>query len=83
VLEQLRQRLASHNVVIAGPDRLGPIPSGLAYDQELVRLVGRYGLDTSGAAILLEAQRLGISALVTLDPDMQRAQADFDVYTWL
>ena len=83
VLDQLRRRLVSQNVVVAGPDRLGPIPSGLAYDQEIVLLVGRYGLDTSDAAILLEAQRLGISALVTLDPDMQQAQVDFDVYTWL
>ena len=83
VLDQLRRRLASQNVAVAGPDRLGPIPSGLAYDQEIVRLVGRYGVDTSDAAILLETQRLGISALVTLDPDMQQAQVDFDVYTWL
>jgi predicted nucleic acid-binding protein len=83
VLEQLRLRMASHNIVVVGPDRLGPIPSGLAYDQEVVRLVGRYGLDTSDVAILMEAQRIGVAALVTLDPDMRRARADFDVYTWL
>jgi predicted nucleic acid-binding protein len=82
-LEQLRQLLVANNLLVIGHDDLGAIPSGFPYDQELVRLVGRYGLDSSDAAILLEAQRAGIPNLVTLDRDMQRASVDFDVYTWL
>lgn len=50
---------------------------------ELLRLSGRYGLDSSDARILLEAQSLGIPHIVSLDRDMQRAAPDFTVYTWL
>jgi len=50
---------------------------------ELIRLVGRYGLDTNDALILMEASRLGISAIVTMDRDMRRALPDFDIYTWV
>lgn len=81
-LEDLRRRLVAANLWLLAPDRLGPIPSGLPYDEELVRLIGRYGLDTSDTAILLEARRAGVSAIVTLDRDLRRAAIDFDVYTW-
>lgn len=50
---------------------------------ELLRLSGRYGLDSNDARILLEAQSLGIPHIVSLDRDMQRAAPDFTVYTWL
>lgn len=82
-LERLRLELTANNVVIVGHDGSDPIPSGLSYDQDLVRLVGRYGLDTSDATIPLEAQRMGLSAIVTFDRDLRRAAADFDIYTWL
>ena len=45
-------------------------------------MIGRYGVDTNDAVIRLEARRAGISAVATLDPDMRRAAADFDIYTW-
>jgi predicted nucleic acid-binding protein len=51
--------------------------------RELVEFVGAYGLDSSDAAILVEARRYGLTDIVTLDADMQRAQADFTIYTWL
>lgn len=81
-LERMRLRLANYNVVVVAPEDLGPIPSGRLFDEELLRLIGRYGLDTNDALILMEASRLGISAIVTLDRDMRRALPDFDVYTW-
>ena len=81
-LERMRLRLANYNVVVVAPEDLGPIPSGRLFDEERVRLIGRYGLDTNDALILMEASRLGISAIVTLDRDMRRALPDFDVYTW-
>lgn len=81
-LNQLRPRMVQYGVVIVAPDELGPIPSGRPYDQELIHLIGRYGLDTNDALILMEASRLGISSIVTMDRDMQRALPDFDVYTW-
>jgi predicted nucleic acid-binding protein len=44
--------------------------------------MGRFQLDTSDAALLLEAQRAGIPSIATLDADFRRAQSDFDIYTW-
>lgn len=82
-LDQLCQSLAGNNVVLLDPDQLGPVRTGRAHHRQLLNLVGRYGLDSSDASILLEAHRLGISAVVSMDRDMQRALADFDVYTWL
>jgi predicted nucleic acid-binding protein len=83
VLEEWRERLLARNIVLLDPSELGPIPSGQRYDRELLDLVVRYGLDTSDATILLEAMRIGVHSLVSFDRDMQRAVADFDVYTWL
>ncbi|MGH2560512.1 MAG: type II toxin-antitoxin system VapC family toxin [Thermomicrobiales bacterium] len=82
-LERLRQRLIASNLVLLSPDDLGPIPTGRRYDAELLDLVCRYGLDTSDATILMEAMRVGVFEIVSFDRDMRRAQADFDVYTWL
>lgn len=70
-------------MLFLAPDELGPIASGRSYDEELVHLVGTYGLDSSDALILMEAQRFGVTDIVSLDGDLQRARADFNVYTWL
>ncbi len=43
----------------------------------------RYRLDSGDAAILIEASRAGIDAVVSEDPDWRRASRDFDVHTWL
>lgn len=83
LFDEWRQRLVATNIVLLDPTDLGPIPSGQRYDRELLDLVVRYGLDTSDATILMEATRVGVHSIVSLDRDMQRAVADFDVYTWL
>lgn len=82
-LERFRRLLIANGLFFVSPWELGPIASGRRYDVELVNLVGAYGLDSNDVAILLEAQRLGVPEIVSLDADMQRAQADFNVYTWM
>ena len=82
-LERFRQLLIANALLFVSPDELGPIVSGRRHDEELVHLVGAYGLDSSVAAILMEAQQLGLTDIVSLDTDMQRAQADFTIYTWM
>ena len=70
-------------MLVLAPDELGPSSSGQAFDEELVHFVGTFGLDANDAAILLEAERHGLTDIVTLDADLQRAQRDFTIYTWL
>jgi predicted nucleic acid-binding protein len=82
-LEQLRLRLIASGLLFVPPEGLGPIASGRSYDAELVHLVGTYGLDSNDALMLMEAQRIGVHDIVTLDADMRRAQADFNIYMWL
>jgi len=82
-LERLRRFVRGNGLVFLQPDDLMPVASGRPLDEELVHLVGLYGLDTSDTAVLVEAQRAGVSSIATLDQDMHRAVADFDVYTWL
>ena len=82
-LEEFRQRLLAANLALLDQSDLGPVPSGQRYDRELLDRIVRYGLDTSDATILMEAMRIGIQSIVSLDRDMQCAVADFDVYTWL
>lgn len=80
-LTRLRQGLVANNVVIAGPDDLdfGTYPVRLPYAEELVDRIARVGLNTSDTLIVLEAERLGIDSIVSMDRDMQRAIVDFDV----
>jgi predicted nucleic acid-binding protein len=82
-LQALRTLLTANSLLFAAPDDLGAIASGRRHDDELINLMGAYGLDSSDAAILMEARQIGVTDIITLDLDMQRAQADFDVYTWL
>lgn len=42
-----------------------------------------YALDSSDAAILVEARRAGVADVATLDADLRRAAADFTIHTWL
>jgi predicted nucleic acid-binding protein len=81
-LEQLRRLLIANGLLFLGPDQLGPILSGRTFDEELVHLVAVYGLDSSDALIVMEAQRCGVTDIVTLDAELQRTRADFDIYTW-
>jgi hypothetical protein len=82
-LERLRQLLIANGLLFLSPDELGPIVSGRSYDEELLNLVGTYGLDSGDAVILMEAQRYGVTDVITLDADFQRARADFTIHTWL
>ena len=52
-------------------------------DDELVRTMARYELDSNDAAILIEAACASVFNIATADPDLHRAQLDFDVYAWL
>ena len=81
-LTRLRLLLVGFDFLIAKPEELGPVPSGRPFDEELIHLIGRHTLDTNDALILMEASRLGISAIVTMDRDMERALPDFDIYLW-
>jgi predicted nucleic acid-binding protein len=82
-LERLRQHLIGSNPLFLQPEDWSPVSAGDSRDSELVRVIGRYGLDSSDAALLLEARQAGIFTVATLDPDLTRSAADFDVYTWL
>lgn len=85
LLNQLRQVLTANNIVVVDPDdlRRPSSPGALHFGDELIDRMTRYGLDSSDAMITLEASRLGISAIATLDRDMRRAAPDFDIHTWL
>jgi len=82
-LEQLRRLLVANGLLFLSPEDLGPIASGRSFDEELVHLVCTYGLDSNDATLLMEAQRYGVTAIASLDVDLLRAQADFNIYTWL
>lgn len=82
-VDEIRLRMIASGLTFLQPTDLGPIPSGRSLDEEMLDLMARYELDTGDAAILLEARRAGVTSIVTADADLHRAQADFDVYTWL
>lgn len=81
--DEVRLRMIASGLVFLQPTDLGLIPSGRSLDEEMLDLMARYELDTGDAAILLEARRAGVTSIITSDADLHRAQADFDVYTWL
>jgi predicted nucleic acid-binding protein len=81
-LERLLVLLDINGLVALQPASLLPLTPEQRYEEELVECMGRFQLDTSDAALLLEAQRAGIPSIATLDADFRRAQSDFDIYTW-
>lgn len=82
-IERLRATIETAGTQILQSTDLAPIPSSRRFEQELIRLMRRYRLDSGDVAILIEASRAGIGAVVSEDPDWRRASRDFDVYTWL
>ena len=74
---------ARMGLIVIQPDELAPLKPGERLEEQLIQYVARYRLETFDAAILLEARRAGLDAIVTEDPDLRRAATDFDVYTWL
>ena len=81
-VERLRRAIEVAGIEVLQPANLGPIASGRRFEEELIRLIRRYRLDSADAAILMEARRAGIDSVVSDDPDWRRAGRDFDVYTW-
>ena len=84
-LTMLRQSLVGNDITVAGQEDLDFVayPPHRHFSQELIDRMVRYGMDSSDAVITMEAARLGIDAIVSMDRDMQRALPDFDIYTWL
>lgn len=82
-IEALLLALATADILILQPADLGPLASGRRIEEELIRLVRRYRLDSADGAILIEARRAGIASVASEDPDWRRAARDFDVYTWI
>lgn len=81
-LDRIRRAMVLSSIHVLQPDELGDIPSGRSLDDELVRTMERYELDSNDAAILVEAARAGATCIASSDPDLARARLDFDVYTW-
>lgn len=81
--QRLRRLLTANRFLVLDPDDLGPSPIGRRFDDELVHTMTAYALDSSDAAILVEARRAGVADVATLDADLRRAAADFTIHTWL
>lgn len=79
----LSQQMAANGIRSVDSKELNPVPSGNPSDQELVEIMCRYGLDSTDAMILSDAERIPVLEIATLDADLLRAQADFTIYTWL
>lgn len=82
-LEKLPFLLSTNRITFLSPDDLGPINPNTTFDYHLIELCWTYSLDTLDASILLEAERLGINSIITMDRDLQRARAGFAISTWL
>jgi predicted nucleic acid-binding protein len=83
ILVRIHSALANAGLVFLSPKQLLPIDPRTPYVSQLIDLCCSYALDTGDVELLIEAQRLGIDAIATMDGDFQRAAADFDIYTWI
>jgi predicted nucleic acid-binding protein len=81
-LDRLRDGLTVNGLVILGTEGFPPLSRLSRFDDELIAAIGRYALDSDDALILVEAARYGINDIISLDPDMRRAEIDFNIYTW-
>lgn len=82
-ITRLREAILLSGLTFLQVDDLRPIPSSRPFEVAIAYLMGRYWLDTSDIAILLDAQRAGVVSVATMDRDFRRAHLDFDIYTWL
>lgn len=82
-LADIHLAIVASNVMVLQPFDLGSSMSSLTQDVQLLQLMRKFRLDSADAAILLDADRAGISGVVTTDRDFRRASKNFDIYTWL
>jgi hypothetical protein len=82
-LTQLRRLMVAKHLLILQPEDLLRDPTGRSWEQALIDVIGLYGLDSSDASLLLEARKVSVFSIATLDPDLRRSAVDFDIYTWL
>jgi predicted nucleic acid-binding protein len=82
-LERLAAVLLASGIHVLSTDELTLLAWSHSSEEELIDTMCRYGLDSTDAIILIEAQRIPTLDIATSDADMLRAQADFTIYTWL
>ena len=81
--ERFCAALQAGNMLFLEPADLEGSARGDRYTEALGLEMRRQRLDSADAAILVEARRAGIDAIVTFDKDLQRSSMDFHVFTWL
>lgn len=79
-IERFDTLLATFPMTLAQPHDLVHGPSASALDRRLRHFITTYDLLPQDALILAEAERLGVSAVATLDSDWRRV-TEFDIYT--
>lgn len=79
-VEHFDALLATFPVTLAQSQDLVSGPAAGTLDERLRYYLARYRLLPQDALILAEAERLGVTAVVTLDGDWRRV-AEFDIYT--
>lgn len=79
-IERFDTLLATYPITLAQPHDLVHGPPTSALDERLRHFITTYHLLPQDALILAEAERLGVSAVATLDSDWRRV-AEFDIYT--
>ena len=69
--------MVARGLVFLQPNDFGPWTSQRTFEEELVQFVRKYRLDTTDASILIDAQRIGVGSILTMDSDFQHARSDF------
>jgi predicted nucleic acid-binding protein len=82
-LQKLCRTMVANNLLIVQPADIAEGTISGNHQDLLVETMCQYGLDSNDASMLLDARRIGVMNVVSLDADLQRAATDFDIYTWL
>lgn len=81
-LERLTAVLLASGIHMLSTDEMTLLAWGHSLEEQLIDTMCRFGLDSTDATILIEAQRIPTLDIATFDADMLRAQSDFTIYTW-
>lgn len=81
-LTELARLMTASQLYLFDSGRFLPFASGRSHDEELIHVMCEYGLDSGDALMLMEAQRVPVLDIASLDADLMRAQRDFTIYTW-